>query len=91
MKQPIWLKCYGDLGIVPSDAGDVFVWGYGILGKGPKLSESRYPERIPAILFGRTELKPDVMVTQVHCGLHHFAAITGEWKSLIDVMPIQQM
>ncbi|XP_022083354.1 RCC1-like G exchanging factor-like protein [Acanthaster planci] len=61
-----------------NDIGDVFVWGYGILGKGPKLSESKYPEHVPAILFGRTELKPDVTVTQVHCGLHHFAAVTNK-------------
>ncbi|XP_038052104.1 RCC1-like G exchanging factor-like protein [Patiria miniata] len=60
-----------------NDAGDVFVWGYGILGKGPKLSESKYPEHVPAILFGQTKLKRDVMVTQVHCGLHHFAAVTN--------------
>ncbi|XP_033640149.1 RCC1-like G exchanging factor-like protein [Asterias rubens] len=61
-----------------NDTGDVFVWGYGILGKGPKLSESKWPEHIPSILLGRTKLKPDVKVTQVHCGLHHFAAVTNE-------------
>ena len=32
------------------DAGDVYVWGYGILGRGPKLSETKEPECIPAIL-----------------------------------------
>ena len=62
-----------------ADAGEVFVWGYGILGKGPRLSESKYPEHIPSVLFGRIKLKPDVKVTQVHCGLHHFAAVTSKF------------
>jgi len=56
----------------------VFVWGYGILGKGPDLAESIIPEMIPPVLFGRTEFRPSVAVTTVRCGLNHFAAITGE-------------
>ena len=62
------------------DAGDVYVWGYGILGKGPKLSESKEPECIPAILFGKSDKNSDVAVTKVFCGLHHFAAITSKIK-----------
>lgn len=61
-----------------SEQGEVFVWGYGILGKGPKLSESSTPEMIPATLFGRSEFNPSVAVTRIRCGLHHFAAVTGE-------------
>ncbi|XP_033099714.1 RCC1-like G exchanging factor-like protein [Anneissia japonica] len=60
-----------------NDAGDVYVWGYGILGKGPKLSESIHLEHIPPILFGRKILKEHVKVTQIHCGMHHFAALTN--------------
>lgn len=62
----------------PSDEGDVFVWGYGILGKGPDLSESSTPERIPPALFGRSEFNPSGAVTRIRCGLNHFAAVTGE-------------
>lgn len=61
-----------------SDKGEVFVWGYGILGKGPKLSESSTPEMIPSTLFGRSEFNPSVAVTRIRCGLNHFAAVTGE-------------
>lgn len=61
-----------------SDKGEVFVWGYGILGKGPNLSESSTPEMIPSTLFGRSEFNPSVAVTSIRCGLNHFAAVTGE-------------
>lgn len=56
----------------------MFVWGYGILGKGPALSESSTPEMIPSRLFGRSEFNPSVAVTRIRCGLNHFAAVTGE-------------
>lgn len=61
-----------------SDQGEVFVWGYGILGKGPKLSESSTPEMIPPTLFGRSDFSPSVRVCRIRCGLNHFAAVTGE-------------
>jgi len=60
------------------EKGDVFVWGYGILGKGPNLSESSTPEKIPSTLFGRSEFNPSVAVAKIRCGLSHFAAITGK-------------
>lgn len=69
----------------------MFVWGYGILGKGPELSESSTPERIPPALFGRSEFSPSVAVTRIRCGLNHFAAVTGEsvcfatfWKLVLE-------
>ncbi len=33
------------------------MWGYGILGKGPKLNMATHPEKIPAILFGRNDFR----------------------------------
>lgn len=56
----------------------MFVWGFGILGKGPKLSESAVPERVPATFFGRSEFNPSVKVSSIRCGLNHFAAVTGK-------------
>lgn len=53
------------------------MWGYGILGKGPKLSESSTPEMIPPTLFGRSEFNPSGVVSRIRCGLSHFAAVTG--------------
>lgn len=61
-----------------AEDGEVFVWGYGILGKGPNLAESEIPEKVPAALFGKSEFNPMVKVSHIRCGLSHFAAITGE-------------
>ncbi|XP_035998657.1 RCC1-like G exchanging factor-like protein isoform X1 [Fundulus heteroclitus] len=68
--------CGGTQVAVLNEKGEVFVWGYGILGKGPKLSESSTPEMIPPTLFGRSEFNPTVAVITVRCGLSHFAAVT---------------
>ncbi|XP_066869455.1 RCC1-like G exchanging factor-like protein isoform X8 [Kogia breviceps] len=58
--------------------GHVFVWGYGILGKGPNLMETALPEMIPPTLFGLTEFNPGVQVSRIRCGLSHFAALTSD-------------
>lgn len=63
------------------EKGEVFVWGYGILGKGPNLSESSTPELIPPTLFGRSEFSPSAPVSKIRCGLSHFAAVTGTFLS----------
>ena len=57
---------------------DVFVWGYGILGKGPNLDQSVEPVLLPAPLFGRNEFNPDTAVTSVNCGLGSNAAINTD-------------
>ncbi|XP_030648384.1 RCC1-like G exchanging factor-like protein [Chanos chanos] len=75
--------CGGTQVAVLNDRGEVFVWGYGILGKGPNLSESERPERVPATLFGRSEFNPTVKVSRIHCGLNHFAAITDRGELFV--------
>lgn len=67
----------GTVCLALNDAGDVFVWGYGILGKGPKLNLSTKPELIPATLFGRNDFSPDVRVTGVFAGVGHMAALNS--------------
>lgn len=62
---------------VLNEEGRVFVWGYGILGKGPAVQHIKGPEEIPPTLFGRNEFNPDSVVKHLTCGLHHFAAITN--------------
>lgn len=75
-----------------AEEGNVFVWGYGILGKGPNLIETAVPEMIPPSLFGWSDFNPDIRVTHVHCGLSHFAALTSKflvllsWRSPIAVL-----
>ncbi|KAI9528585.1 hypothetical protein NQZ68_018765 [Dissostichus eleginoides] len=75
--------CGGTQVAVLNDKGEVFVWGYGILGKGPKLSESSTPEMIPSTLFGRSEFNPSVAVTKIRCGLNHFAAVTDRGELFV--------
>uniref|UniRef100_A0A8C6TNI2 RCC1 like n=1 Tax=Neogobius melanostomus TaxID=47308 RepID=A0A8C6TNI2_9GOBI len=61
--------CGGSQVAVLNDRGDVFVWGYGILGKGPRLSESSF--------------NPSAAVTAVRCGLNHFAAVTDRGELFV--------
>lgn len=68
---------------VLNEEGEVFVWGFGILGKGPKLSESAVPERVPATFFGRSEFNPSVKVSSIRCGLNHFAAVTDRGELFV--------
>ena len=60
-----------------SDQGDVFVWGFGLLGKGPALEQTNHPVHIPPTLFGRTQHSPDTAVIDIQCGISHFAALTS--------------
>lgn len=62
-----------------AEEGHVFVWGFGILGKGPKLMEAAVPEMIPPTLFGFSDFSPDIRVAQIRCGLNQFAAINSEF------------
>ncbi|XP_068456968.1 RCC1-like G exchanging factor-like protein [Clinocottus analis] len=75
--------CGGTQVAILNERGEVFVWGYGILGKGPKLSESSTPEMIPSTLFGGSEFNPSVAVTSVRCGLNHFAAVTDRGELFV--------
>ena len=63
--------------------GHVFVWGYGILGKGPNLLETALPEMIPPTLFGLTEFNPGVQVSCIRCGLSHFAALANRGELFV--------
>ncbi|XP_028839304.1 RCC1-like G exchanging factor-like protein [Denticeps clupeoides] len=75
--------CGGTQVAVLNDQGEVFVWGYGILGKGPNLLESHKPEKVPLTLFGQSEVNPDVKVAQIRCGLNHFAAVTDSGELFV--------
>ncbi|XP_077402852.1 RCC1-like G exchanging factor-like protein isoform X1 [Vanacampus margaritifer] len=75
--------CGGTQVAILNERGEVFVWGYGILGKGPSLSESCSPEMIPPSLFGRSDFNPSVVVTKIRCGLAHFAAVTDRGELFV--------
>ncbi|XP_067347985.1 RCC1-like G exchanging factor-like protein isoform X1 [Channa argus] len=75
--------CGGTQVAILNEDGEVFVWGYGILGKGPNLSETSLPEKIPPTLFGRSEFSPSVAVARIRCGLNHFAAVTDRGELFV--------
>nr|XP_056721562.1 RCC1-like G exchanging factor-like protein [Euleptes europaea] len=75
--------CGGTVNALLNEEGHVFVWGYGILGKGPKLMEAAIPEMIPPSLFGFSDLSPDICVARIRCGLSQCAAITNRGELFV--------
>ena len=69
-----------------SEDGDVYVWGYGILGKGPNVDQSERPTLIPPALFGRNEFNPEVRIKDIKCGINYFAALLGKTLMCIFLM-----
>lgn len=67
----------GSFCIAVNENGDVFVWGYGILGKGPIVSHAKEPTQIPSMLFGCNEFQPDSQIIAVNAGIGHLAAISN--------------
>ena len=65
--------------LVLNDKNEIYVWGYGILGKGPNVDYIRTPSLIPPAIFGCHELfNPDLKITQIYAGLRHFAAVSSD-------------
>lgn len=59
----------------------VWVWGHGLLGRGPKCEQLSRPERIPATLFGICPEIPHSMDKQpvkVYCGLNSSAVLLND-------------
>ncbi|KAJ7308924.1 hypothetical protein JRQ81_008201 [Phrynocephalus forsythii] len=75
--------CGGTVNALLNEEGHIFVWGYGILGKGPKLMETATPEMIPPSLFGLSDFNPDVRVAHIRCGLSQFAALTNRGELFV--------
>ncbi|GAB1606706.1 RCC1-like G exchanging factor-like protein [Argonauta hians] len=60
-----------------NDSGEVFTWGFGILGRGPNVQSSTTPTKLPSPLFGTNELDPSKSVVSLKCGIYHFVALTN--------------
>ncbi|KAM3958604.1 RCC1-like G exchanging factor-like protein [Aphomia sociella] len=67
----------GSFCLIVNEQGDVFVWGYGLLGLGPNVQHVAKPKHIPPPLFGRNEFNPECVVKKVDCGIAHLAAVTN--------------
>lgn len=68
----------GTMCAILNERGQVYVWGYGILGQGPKVSQSEVPTLLPEPLFGINEFSDDIEVETITCSLSHFAAVTNK-------------
>ncbi|XP_062552861.1 RCC1-like G exchanging factor-like protein [Armigeres subalbatus] len=68
----------GSYCMVLNENGDVFTWGYGILGFGPNVVHQAQPTQIPAALFGRNDFNPNVRVRAITSGLTHSGAINDQ-------------
>lgn len=90
INKPIHLSFLKDLGkiidiaaggsfcSVLNEEGDVYVWGYGLIGLGPEVGSCKTPQRIPPPIFGKTTFNPDLKVISINCGLYHLAAINSD-------------
>ncbi|KFB51724.1 AGAP007506-PA-like protein [Anopheles sinensis] len=68
----------GSYCLILNENGDVFSWGYGILGFGPEVQHRPTPTLIPPTLFGRNAFNPNVRVIALSCGITHSAAINDQ-------------
>lgn len=68
----------GTICAILNDKGQVYVWGFGILGKGPDVDQSSSPTLIPETLFGMNEFNPDTKVEKIYASISHFAAISNK-------------
>lgn len=68
------LKC---LPLFFLENGDVFVWGFGAVGLGPKADQVITPTQIPPTLLGRNDFAPDSKVSAIYAGFSHFGAVTS--------------
>ena len=60
-----------------NEQGQLFMWGFGLLGFGPKHTSIEVPRPMPMALFGENEFNPNVKIDHVICGLLSTAAITN--------------
>lgn len=67
----------GTICAILNDRGQVFVWGFGILGLGPEVDQSSRPKLIPETLFGQNHYNTEAKIEQIHASLDHFAAVSN--------------
>ncbi|XP_054163253.1 RCC1-like G exchanging factor-like protein [Oppia nitens] len=68
----------GSICALVNDLGNVYVWGYGILGMGPKVDQLTKPTMLPMTLFGVSQFNSDVKVIKLEASFNHLAAITDK-------------
>lgn len=67
----------GSICLALNEDGNVFTWGFGLLGVGPNVQQSAKPLLIPHTLFGRNDFQPSSRVVKLTCGLNWAVAVTN--------------
>ncbi len=82
VKMPIRdIACSGTNCMVLDGDNRVWVWGFGLLGRGPVCEESKEPLEIPEKLLGKYEELPHTLnrhVSFIHCGLNCSAIVMDD-------------
>ncbi|XP_046383877.1 RCC1-like G exchanging factor-like protein isoform X2 [Ischnura elegans] len=65
----------GSFCLLTNDSGEVFVWGYGLLGLGPSADHAKEPVQVPPTLFGAGVFQEQPRVTKVAAGLSYSVAV----------------
>ncbi|CAL7941709.1 unnamed protein product [Xylocopa violacea] len=71
------IACGGCFCMVLNNTGEIYVWGYGILGFGPEVRNVLQPTLIPPVLFGKNTYEKNIKITKIFCGMSHLAALTN--------------
>ncbi|XP_043277807.1 RCC1-like G exchanging factor-like protein [Venturia canescens] len=67
----------GSFCMLLNSTGNVYVWGYGILGFGPEVLTVDKPTLIPPTLFGANPYDKNLKVSKICCGISHLGAVTN--------------
>ena len=60
-----------------TEKGQIYVWGYGILGQGPEVVFKAEPTLLPEPLFENAVADSNRRLVDLQAGLNNFAAVTG--------------
>ncbi|CAB3373414.1 Hypothetical predicted protein [Cloeon dipterum] len=69
----------GSFCAVLNEKGQIWTWGFGLLGFGPNVTQVSRPQMIPEVLLGKSSFAwKKSKVVSVEAGLFHLAAVTAD-------------
>ncbi|XP_059479657.1 RCC1-like G exchanging factor-like protein [Neocloeon triangulifer] len=69
----------GSFCAVLNEKNQIWVWGFGLLGLGPKVVQIGKPQMIPETLLGQSDFAwRKTRITSIQAGLFHLAAVSAE-------------
>lgn len=67
----------GSFCMVLNDRGEIYVWGYGLLGLGPNVEHSNVPLKLSSVLLGKNKFDPNCRIVEIHAGMSHMLALNS--------------